>query len=152
MGPSTPIAKLKKRNVELTPRKKHEIMNRCAFYMNKDDKGEYKIVYGGVSLIQKDFQKDTGIKVSGRTVKRIVNEWRKAKVKKLLVDYKNKRGGACGRPSLLTEEMKEIYRTIIREYAYSWRSLPERRLQENLKSRGLILSLGGVPKVSSRED
>ena len=73
MGPSTPIAKLKKRNVEWTPRKKHEIMNRCAFYMNKDDKGEYKIVYGGVSLIQKDFQKDTGIKVSGRTVKVVIS-------------------------------------------------------------------------------
>ena len=34
--------------------------------------------------------------------------------------------GACGRPSLLDEELKEAYRIIVREYAYSWRSLPER--------------------------
>ena len=144
MTNSTPIAKSiaksTKKNVELTPRKKHEIMNRCAFYMNKDGKGGYRVVFGGIKLIQKEFKADFGIIVSRSTIKRIIQQWRKAKSEKELVDYKNKRVGACGRPSLLDEELKEAYRIIVREYAYSWRSLPERRLESNLKSIGYVLS------------
>ncbi len=79
-------------------------------------------------------------KVSSSTIIRIVGQWRKAKAENKLVDYKNKRERACGRPSFLTKELKEIYRAIVREYAHSWRSLPDRRLQENLKRRGYVLS------------
>ena len=59
-------------------------------------------------------------------------------------DFSLNRKGRCGRPTLLTDELKDSYRKIIERYAYSWKYLSRRKLRSELRKDGRNLSLGAI--------
>ena len=44
-------------------------------------------------------------------------------------DFSVNRKGRCGRPSMLTNELKDSHRKIIERYANSWKYLSQRKLK-----------------------
>ena len=59
-------------------------------------------------------------------------------------DFSPNRKGRCGRPTLLTDELKDLYRKIIERYAHSWKCLSRRKLRSELRKDGHNLSLGAI--------
>ena len=91
-----------------------------------------QIMHGKVFEIRK-LSAQSGVPCSDRTVKRLAGEMKLQEQKNDEVfaengqvsglDFTPNRKGNCGRKTLLTEEVKEAYRSIIRRYAHSYRSI-----------------------------
>ena len=102
-------------------------------------------MHGKVFEIRKLSAK-SGMPCSDKTVRRIASEMKLQEQKNDEVfaetgqvgglDFTHNKKGKCGRPSKLTEEVKEAYRTIIQRYAHSWTRLSEGKLMEELSKIG----------------
>ena len=56
-------------------------------------------------------------------------------------DFSPNRKGRCGRPTLLTDALKDSYRKIIERYAYTWKCLSRLKLKSELRNEGYNLGL-----------
>jgi hypothetical protein len=64
----------------------------------------------------------------------------------LSIDLNSKKKGNVGRKSMLTEAIKDVYRDIIKEFAYTWRRLTHRVLRSKLFEAGYDFGLATVQR------
>jgi hypothetical protein len=122
---------------ELTPRKKYAIVAECHKYR---DQISGRLQDGALKVISEKFNG-----VSARAIRGYCQEAKKQEDAGMLsIDLSSKKKGKVGRKSKLTDEVKDIYIDIIREYAHSWRHLPERLLSEKLKEHDIVLPISTV--------
>jgi hypothetical protein len=79
--------------------------------------------------------------ISSRTVKRIWSTYRERILTSgPIVDMSSRRAGNCGRKSMLTAELRDVYIDILQSYANLWIRLSNASLVKELSTRGFNLS------------
>jgi hypothetical protein len=138
------------RGRDLTTMERAMVHSKIKIFWDYENK---KIKHGKVFEIRK-LSAQSGVPCSGITVKRIAQEMKLQEQKNDEVfaengqvsglDFTPNRKGNCGRKTLLTEEVKEAYRTIIQRYAHSWTRLSF--LRSNMTSVKFALIVQAVKK------
>jgi hypothetical protein len=121
----------------LTPRRKAAIVNEATKYRDQVTGRLPKNALKAISL------KFDGI--SERTIKSYCTSAKRQEEAGILsIDLNSKMKGVVGRKSKLTEALKDVYRDIIKEYAYTWRRLTHRVLRSKLSDAGFDFPLSTV--------
>ena len=121
----------------LTPRRRAAIVNEATKYRcplsGRLPKGALKAIC----------LKFNGI--SDRSVKRYCASAKSQEEAGILsIDLNSKKKGKVGRKSKLTEALKDVYRTIVQDYAYSWRRLTHRMLRSKVSDAGFDFPLSTI--------
>jgi hypothetical protein len=118
---------------ELTPRKKSNLVAESFKYR---DNVTGKLVDGAVKRLSTKFNG-----VSKRTIMRILAEHRRQDEAGILsIDLSSRKKGRVGRKTKFTDEVREVYLDIIKDWAHSWRRLTHDILKEELEKVGYPFS------------
>jgi len=129
--PTKPMGK------NLTPRRKAAIVTEAAKY-RCDLSG--RLPKGALKQICLKFNG-----ISEASVKSYCTSAKKQEEAGILsISFDSKKKGNVGRPSKLTEEIKDIYRAIIAEFAHRWSRLTHRMLLQKLEEQGCHFVLSTV--------
>jgi len=103
---------------DISPRKRNTIAIKAQGYI---DQSTGRLIHKGLRALVNELN-DSGMKVSRGSVKTILTKFLRQKLaSNLTFEFPNKRNGNCGRKSKLTNDIKDVYKEIINEYAHSWR-------------------------------
>ena len=131
MKPTKPMGK------NLTPRRKAAIVTEAAKYRCPLSG---KLPKGALNQICLKFNE-----VSERFVQSYCASAKKQEEAGILsISFDSKKKGNVGRPSKLTDEVKDIYRAIIAEFAHRWSRLTHRMLLQKLEDQDCHFVLSTV--------
>ena len=99
---------------------RNTVVMKAQGYINQESG---KFIHKGLKALMRDLA-EIGLRIGESSVKRLLTQFRKQTADgNAAIDFPARRKGHCGRKSKLTEEVKEVYRELIREYAYSWKKI-----------------------------